>query len=122
MNHGVLAQSLAVAAAATALDPIYTDLVRELIAAQRRVDFHVDAADALDAAARSGSGSVRDAAAAAARLRIHEKHEELWSNACGRIKAALPQREIKHAHHLIWALRMRRSSSWTDVINHSTEQ
>jgi|TARA_A100001037_G_scaffold135593_1_gene122837 hypothetical protein len=112
MNHHALATSLAVAAAATALDPIYTELVRELIAAQRRVDFHVDAADALDDAALEDT-------AAAARLRIHEKHVALWSNACRGIKAALPQREIENAHHLIWALRMRRTSSWTDLINHN---
>ena len=91
MNHPVLAEYLAVAAAVTAIDPDYTDQVRELITAERRVDFHIDAADALEDAALED-------AADAARQRIHDKHQERWSEVSARIEAALPQPEVENAY------------------------
>jgi hypothetical protein len=87
----ILAEYLAAVETVTAIDPFYSDLVRELVKADRRVDFHVDAADALE------DDALEDAAAAA-RQRIHDKHQALWSNACERIEAVLPQREVRNAY------------------------
>ena len=88
---------LEVAASVTAIDPMYTDLVRELVKANRRLDFHIDAADALE------DDALEDAAAAA-KLRFHEKHQAGWSLACDLAETVLPQRETANAYKQLMAL------------------
>jgi len=97
MTHPILAEYLSAAEAVTAIDLTYSDLVRELVKAERRVDFHTDAADALE------DDALEDAAAAA-KQRIHYKHQARWTEACERIEAVLPQREVGNAYKQLMAL------------------
>ena len=97
MTHPVLAEYLSAAEAVTAIDLTYSDLVRELVRAERRVDFYVDAADALEDAALED-------AAAAAELRNLEKDVARWIETSDRIGAALPQCESRNAFRQLKAL------------------
>ena len=92
----ILADYLAPAAGIEAINPTYSDLVRELIKAQRRVDFHVDAAAYLE-------DTADESAAAAAKQRIHLRNEERWFDACERIEEVLPKREIANAYKQLQA-------------------